>query len=153
MLFQIEKSLSSRLQAGIQAWTEALEGKKKDLSMDTDAPPQPTNKLGGDPQIKVQILEVRITNQTIYLYPNLCEARVQLMQQFFAWQAVVTSQVRLQSSRYQVGLDQPTSQTYQDLLANLPSGEAVLTAAFEAMNKKINEVCVFLFDCIWLYLL
>lgn len=108
--------------------------------MDTDAPPQPTNKLGGDPQIKVQILEVRITNQTIYLYPNLCEARVQLMQQFFAWQAVVTSQVRLQSSRYQVGLDQPTSQTYQDLLANLPSGEAVLTAAFETMEKKINEV-------------
>lgn len=132
--------MSSRLQAGIQAWTEALEGKKKDLSMDTDAPPQPINKLGGDPQIKVQILEVRITNQTIYLYPNLCEARVQLMQQFFAWQAVVTSQVRLQSSRYQVGLDQPTSQTYQDLLANLPSGEAVLTAAFEAMEKKINEV-------------
>ncbi|XP_050421392.1 dynein heavy chain, cytoplasmic isoform X3 [Adelges cooleyi] len=136
---QIEKSLSARLQAGIQAWTEALEGKKKDLSMDTDAPPQPTNKLGGDPQIKVQILEVRITNQTIYLYPNLCEARVQLMQQFFAWQAVVTSQVRLQSSRYQVGLDQPTSQTYQDLLANLPSGEAALTAAFDAMEKKINE--------------
>lgn len=108
--------------------------------MDTDAPPQPTNKLGGDPQIKVQILEVRITNQTIYLYPNLCEARVQLMQQFFAWQAVVTSQIRLQSSRYQVGLDQPTSQTYQDLLANLPSGETVLTAAFETMERKINEV-------------
>lgn len=49
----MEKNLAARLQAGIQAWTDALEGKKKDidLSMDTDAPAQPTHKPGGEPQV------------------------------------------------------------------------------------------------------
>ena len=50
---QVEKNLAARLQAGCQAWADALEGKKKDidLSMDTDAPTQPTHKPGGDPQV------------------------------------------------------------------------------------------------------
>lgn len=41
---EVEKKLAARLQAGIQAWTDALAGHKKDvdLSMDTDAPAQPT---------------------------------------------------------------------------------------------------------------
>jgi dynein heavy chain 1 len=48
-----------RLQAGIQAWTNALNGTKKeiDLSMDTDAPTQPTHKPGGDPQVGRQLEE------------------------------------------------------------------------------------------------
>jgi len=46
--------LALRLQSGVQAWTDALSGNKKevDLSMDTDAPTQPTHKPGGDPQVK-----------------------------------------------------------------------------------------------------
>lgn len=41
---EVEKKLAARLQAGVQAWTDALNGNKKDvdLSMDTDAPVQPT---------------------------------------------------------------------------------------------------------------
>jgi len=48
--------LANRLQAGIQAWTNALTGtiKEIDLSMDTDAPTQPTHKPGGDPQVYSQ---------------------------------------------------------------------------------------------------
>ncbi|KAJ9599379.1 hypothetical protein L9F63_010141, partial [Diploptera punctata] len=101
---EVEKNLAARLQSGIQAWTNALNGKKKeiDLSMDTDAPAQPTHKPGGDPQIQIVVHEVRITNQIMYLYPSIEEARFQIMQQLFAWQAIVTSQTRLQSSRYQV---------------------------------------------------
>lgn len=48
------------------------------------------------------IHEVRITNQIMYLYPSVDEARVHILQQLYAWQAVVTSQTRLQSTRYQV---------------------------------------------------
>ena len=44
--------------AGLKAWTQALskEAEKRDdidISMDTDAPAQVTNKPGGDPKIKV----------------------------------------------------------------------------------------------------
>lgn len=98
---EVEKNLGKRLQAGISAWTDSLNGMKNEIdhSMDTDAPAQPTHKLGGDPQIPTMIHEVRITNQLMYLHPSIEEARFQIMQQLFAWQAIVTSQFRLQSSR------------------------------------------------------
>lgn len=55
---QVEKNLAARLQSGVQAWTDALEGKKKDidLSMDTDAPALPTHKPGGEPQVNLNHL-------------------------------------------------------------------------------------------------
>lgn len=92
---EVEKNLAFRLEAGVRAWTDALMGRKRDIdsSMDTDAPIQPTHKLGGDPKILNQLHEVRITNQTMYLYPSIEDARFQIMQQLFAWQAIVTSQV------------------------------------------------------------
>ena len=47
------------MQAGIVAWTQALEGQKDedvDLNMDTDAPDKPTHKPGGDPKVRFIIL-------------------------------------------------------------------------------------------------
>ncbi|XP_054277851.1 dynein heavy chain, cytoplasmic-like isoform X3 [Macrosteles quadrilineatus] len=137
---EVEKNLSNRLQAGIQAWTDALEGKKDeiDLSMDTDAPAQPTHKPGGEPQITIQIYEVRITNQIMYLFPSFEEARTRLMHSMEAWIAIVISQTRLQSTRYQVGIDRVTSQTYKNLLAKLPP--TVMSNAFEAIEKKVKQM-------------
>lgn len=99
---EVEAKLAARLQSGVFAWTEALTGNKKDvdLSMDTDAPAAPTHKPGGDPKIQHAVHEIRITNQQMYLYPSIEEARFQITQQLFAWEAIVTSQTRLQSSRY-----------------------------------------------------
>ncbi|KAL5291956.1 DYNC1H1 family protein [Megaselia abdita] len=138
---EVEKKLAFRLQAGIQAWTDALTGNKKeiDLSMDTDAPVQPTHKLGGEPQIQNAIHEIRITNQQMYLFPSIEEARFQIMHQLFAWEAIVTSQVRLQSSRYQVGLDKPVTQSYRNLLTKLPN-QNTLEQAYEAIDEKMTEV-------------
>lgn len=139
---EVEKNLARRLQAGIDAWTDALAGTKKDVdhSMDTDAPTQPTHKPGGDPQIQTMIHEVRITNQTMYLYPSIEEARFQIMQQLFAWEAIVTSQLRLQSSRYQVGIDKPATETYRNILTKLPEGSKPMNNAYNAIASKIKEV-------------
>lgn len=65
---EVEKRLAVRLQAGIQAWTAALEGRKDetDYTMDTDAPANANVKLGGQPQIQTIVHEIRITNQTMY---------------------------------------------------------------------------------------
>lgn len=63
---KVEKNLTNRLQAGVQAWTDALEGKKNeiDLSMDTDAPTQPTHKPGGDPQV----IQIVLVNLSCYIW-------------------------------------------------------------------------------------
>ncbi|KAB7503493.1 Dynein heavy chain, cytoplasmic [Armadillidium nasatum] len=102
---EVEKKLAARLQAGVQAWTQALQGKNEDdldILTDTDAPEKPAHKPGGDPKIQQVFHEVRITNQIMYLHPSVEEARYQIMQQLFSWQAIVTSQSRIQSTRYQL---------------------------------------------------
>ncbi|XP_017775192.1 PREDICTED: dynein heavy chain, cytoplasmic isoform X3 [Nicrophorus vespilloides] len=139
---EVEKNLAARLQAGVQAWTDSLNGLKKEVdhTMDTDAPVQPTHKPGGDPHIQTAIHEVRITNQTMYLYPSIEEARFQIMQQMFAWQAIVTSQQRLQSTRYQVGVDKPVTETYRNILTKLPEGSSPLENAYSAISNKIKEI-------------
>ncbi|XP_041980502.1 dynein heavy chain, cytoplasmic isoform X3 [Aricia agestis] len=139
---EVEKSLAARLEAGIEAWTAALLGKANelDLSMDTYSPAEPTHKPGGEPQIARVVHEVRITNQQMYLFPSLEEARFQLMRQMFAWQAVVTSQHRLQSTRYQVGVARAQTATYRNLLTKLPRGSSPLEKAYDAIEQKISQV-------------
>ncbi|XP_066987022.1 dynein heavy chain, cytoplasmic isoform X2 [Macrobrachium rosenbergii] len=142
---QVEKKLAGRLQAGIQAWTAALQGQRQkdedvDIPMDTDTPDKPTHKPGGEPKINQVVQEVRITNQTMYMHPNMEEARYQIMQQFFSWQAIVTSQIRIQSTRYQVGLDRPTTEVYRNLLVKLPNDHEYLKEAYDAVDMVIFEV-------------
>ena len=139
----VENKLAMRLEAGILAWTKVLEGKEEpevDKDMDTDAPATPAHALGGDPQIKKQMHDFRITNQMMYLHPSIEDCRYNILQQLFAWQAIVTSQNRIQSTRYQVGLDRPVTQTYKDLLTKLPGGSPVLESSYSAIEKTIKDV-------------
>jgi dynein heavy chain 1 len=142
---EVERRLAVRLQAGVEAWRQALEGKadggkSEDDTMDTDSPSQPAHKPGGDPQLRRMMHEIRITNQIMFLYPSLEECRYQMLQQFFSWQAVITSQERIQSSRYQVGLDRPTIQTYRDLLTRLPGGTTILENAYFGVETTVKNV-------------
>ena len=139
----VEQKLAGRLEAGIKAWTLVLEGvddSDKDKDMDTDAPASPAHAPGGDPQIKMQLHDIRITNQIMYLHPSIEDCRYNILQQLFSWQAVVTSQNRIQSTRYQVGLDRPVTQTYKDLLTKLPAGPGTLERAYFVIEKTITDV-------------
>jgi dynein heavy chain 1 len=139
----VEQKLAGRLEAGIRAWTGVLEGQGEEedggKDMDTE-PATPAHSPGGDPQIKRQMHDIRITNQIMYLHPPIEDCRYSVLQQLFAWQAVVTSQNRIQSTRYQVGLDRPVTQTYKDLLTKLPGGSAVLESAYSVIDTTISSV-------------
>ena len=54
----------------------------------------------GDPQTRRQMHDIKITNQIMYLHPPTEDCRYPVLQQLFAWQAVVTSQSRILSTRY-----------------------------------------------------
>ena len=84
--------------------------------------------------------DIRITNQIMYLHPSIEDCRYVLLQQLFAWQAVVTSQERIQSTRYQVGLDRPQVQTYRDLLTKLPGGNDSLENCYSSVEITITNV-------------
>ena len=81
-----------------RAWTLLLEAEDS-KDMDTE-PATPAHSPGDDPQIRGQMHDIRITNQIMYLHPPIEDCRFNMLQQLFAWQAVVTSQNRIQSTRY-----------------------------------------------------
>ncbi|XP_030854690.1 cytoplasmic dynein 1 heavy chain 1 [Strongylocentrotus purpuratus] len=141
---EVEKRLAKRLEAGIRAWTKCLlgeDGQGMEDNMDTDGPAKV--RPGGDPKITGLIHEIRITNQVMYLSPPVEEARYQLMQQLFNWEGIIINQRRLESSRYQVGVEQHESskaQIYRNLLCKLPDGPAVLEEAYRAIDKILKRV-------------
>ncbi|CAG2102482.1 unnamed protein product, partial [Medioppia subpectinata] len=140
---EIEINLAVRLEAGIRAWTQALLGNNDedmDVLTDTDSPTTVVAKPGGDPKIQKMIHEIRITNQVMYVSPSVEEARFDLMQQLFAWENVVLTLNRIESTRYQVGLDRPAAPQYRDLLNRMPEGVIVLEAAYEAIEGKVKQM-------------
>ncbi|XP_066586421.1 dynein heavy chain, cytoplasmic-like isoform X2 [Prorops nasuta] len=140
---EVDKILAARLEAGIKAWKNVLTGQNKeiDFSINTDATNHHSeHKSGGHPKIQSQIHEMRITNQKMYLHPSIEDTRFQIMEQFFAWQAIVTSQVRLQSTRYQLSLDKQEPGTYRNLLTKLPGGKQSLEETYEVVESKIKDI-------------
>ncbi|XP_059178510.1 cytoplasmic dynein 1 heavy chain 1-like isoform X2 [Physella acuta] len=142
---EVEKKLAARLEAGLKAWTQALLGQRDsnvDHSMDTDdEPKQPTHKPGGDPKIKSLVHELRITNQLMYVSPPVEDAQFNILQELFAWEAVITSLPRIQHSRYQVGLqaESEADSTYRNVLTKLPEGPIVLESSYSAIQKTVEE--------------
>ncbi|CAN7982336.1 unnamed protein product [Ixodes hexagonus] len=152
---QVEAKLAGRLEAGVRAWTLALEGKKEGAESEADASTTPAgdagssatpggppvaHPLGGDPQIQTLVHEVRITNQVMYLSPSIEESRFSLLEQLFAWENIVLSQTRIQSTRYQVGLERPTSQTYRNLLTVMPDGANLLERCYGAIEQTVDQM-------------
>lgn len=135
---RIEKILAARLQAGIEAWTKALTGEQSDL--DDNDPQQPAGKLGGEPVISELLHEIRITNQVMHVSPTVEEARYNLLQQLFSWQNVVLVQNRIESTRYQVGLDRSSINQYKNLLTALPDGLISLKAVYKTIEDQIMQM-------------
>lgn len=100
---RVEEQLVKRLYTATAAWTASL------MSYSHDAPAHHPAEEGAEtralrPKLEAIQLELRITNQVIYLNPPVEMARSRLIDQLHSWLAVVTALPRIQSSRYQVGL-------------------------------------------------
>ncbi|KAG9509180.1 Dynein heavy chain, cytoplasmic, partial [Fragariocoptes setiger] len=136
---RIEQRLAARLQAGISAWTEALKDEKRDEDMD-DQVAGSGHKPGGEPKIAQLVHELRITNQIMYVSPSIEAANHSLMNQLFAWQNIILTLNRIESTRYQVGLERSAAGSYKDLLKKLPDGSMHLEAAYVAVGEKIKQM-------------
>lgn len=71
---------------------------------DTHESQQTKNPLGGEPQLKISLHELRITNQQMHLHPSIEVAQQELMLNLGAWESTVLNLPRIQHSRYQVSL-------------------------------------------------
>ncbi|KXJ05331.1 Cytoplasmic dynein 1 heavy chain 1, partial [Exaiptasia diaphana] len=141
---QVEMRLSSRLQAGIKSWTDCLRGNKSTKHLDdTDTASLAAHKPGGDPDILQSIHEVCIQNQVLFMRPPVERAREHLVNEMHRWVGIITMLPRIQSSRYQVGVERDESEsetTYRNLLAKLPEGPVVLEQAYAAVEERVAKV-------------
>ncbi|KAM0792972.1 hypothetical protein ACM66B_002727 [Microbotryomycetes sp. NB124-2] len=86
--------------------------------------------------------EVRIQNQVIYLDPPIEQARANWYRQLQSWLQVVCGLTRIQSSRYEIGLQIRSAgkenQTYTSLLQSLAPG--TLERPFTLTEDKLAQI-------------
>ncbi|KJH46392.1 ATPase family protein [Dictyocaulus viviparus] len=85
--------------------------------------------------------KIRLTAQTIYISPSIEQARAKLLEQLVEWHAVVTSQPRISSTRFQLAMNRDHNvATYKNVLSCLPNGLGVLENAYITVDRILREV-------------
>ncbi|KAJ9053275.1 dynein heavy chain [Entomophthora muscae] len=94
------------------------------------------------PTLQVLVYEILIRNQVMYLDPPIEQARASWYRQLHEWLATVCALPKLQSSRYELGLESqdedPRELTYMSILTTLDDDS--LYGAYEKIEAKIKEV-------------
>lgn len=151
---RIEGILLARLTATIQLWCTEFDKSEEDVRS-TVVLRDITNKRRGDKRLrddkgqegqlalKPIIHEIRIQNQVIFLDPPIEYARQTWIKQLHEWLAIVCRQRRIQSSRYEIGLQMQTGivseSTYTSLVCYGPSRIAVLITNFHCLAYTLHR--------------
>ncbi|KAH9920337.1 cytoplasmic dynein heavy chain 1 [Fomitopsis serialis] len=152
---RIEGILLQRLVQTIQLWcsefdrNEEADGRREPLVL-RDI----TNKRRGDKRVKEEkpvegiltlkpiVHEIRIQNQLIFLDPPIEHARQNWTRQLHDWLGVVCRLRRIQSSRYEIGLQMQghttTEATYTSLLTHFT--DATLERPFLLIEQKVQQL-------------
>lgn len=102
------------------------------------------------------IHEIRIQNQVIFLDPPIEHARTTWIRQLHEWLGIVCLLRRIQSSRYEIGLQMKegtlTETTYASLLIQLPSD--TLLKPLSLIESKVQELTTYVakwlqFQSLW----
>ncbi|KAL0574898.1 dynein heavy chain [Marasmius crinis-equi] len=152
---RIEAALLQRLKQVIQVWCSEL-----DRSTDEDGRREMpfrdiTNKRRGDLSkrkeekfmesnmiVKPIVHEIRIQNQVIFLDPPIEHARATWIRQLHDWIGVVCRLRRIQSSRYEIGLQMQgvtdAETTYVSLLTQFT--DDTLSRPFSLIESKVQQI-------------
>ncbi|KAF9042285.1 cytoplasmic dynein heavy chain 1 [Panaeolus papilionaceus] len=150
---RIEGILLQRLTHIIQAWCSEFD-RTDDGDNRRDLPAVRDGKRRGDKRgkdekfmehnmiLKPIVHEIRIQNQVIFLDPPIEYARATWIKQLHDWLGVVCRLRRIQSSRYEIGLQMQGASaaetTYTSLLTKFPDN--ALSKPFELIETKISHL-------------
>jgi hypothetical protein len=149
---QIERILLVRLEHISKAWCSEFEktDEMRDLPMTSrDVSGKRRDKRAKEEKfmeshMTVQSLvhEIRIQNQVIFLDPPIEHARAHWIKELHEWFGVVCRLRRIQSSRYEIGLQMQGAiaheSTYTSLLTKLP--EETLQRPFSLVEVKVQQL-------------
>ncbi|KAF8870591.1 cytoplasmic dynein heavy chain 1 [Gymnopilus junonius] len=155
---RIEGILLQRLTHIIQVWCSEFDRTDDGDVLRRDLPPirdrDLTNKRRGDKRAKEEkfleghmtlkpiVHEIRIQNQVIFLDPPIEYARSTWIKQLHDWLGVVCRLHRIQSSRYEIGLQMQGASaaetTYTSLLTRFPDN--TLEKPFSLIEIKVQQI-------------
>ncbi|KAE9394324.1 dynein heavy chain protein 2 [Gymnopus androsaceus JB14] len=143
---RIEDILLGRLTQIIQAWCTEFDRTEDDLRRDTRRGDKRMIKeekfMESHMTIKPFVHEIRIQNQVIFLDPPIEHARAAWIKQLHDWLGVVCRLRRIQSSRYEIGLQMQgsvtTETTYTSLLTRFPDDS--LQRPFALIEAKVQQL-------------
>ncbi|GJE97982.1 Dynein heavy chain N-terminala domain-containing protein [Phanerochaete sordida] len=151
---KIESILIQRLAQIIQVFctefdrTEDVDGRRELLQREpankrrTDKRQKEEKFLEGHMTLKPIVHEIRIQNQVIFLDPPIEYARKTWIQQLHDWLGVVCRLRRIQSSRYEIGLQMQgniaAETTYTSLLTRFPDN--TLERPFSLIETKVQQL-------------
>ncbi len=147
--FNIDDNLSGINFLGANSSSQSIDGGhsanknsggcSNDLNRDLDI--ETVFKIGGEPKIKNITLEILIKNQVLYVSPSIEDAREHLISQLYEYSSIVTTQKRIQHSRYQVTMEAESEYkiTYKNLLNKFQNGVKLLEYAFSAIDNILNQ--------------
>ncbi|EJD04236.1 cytoplasmic dynein heavy chain 1 [Fomitiporia mediterranea MF3/22] len=149
---RVEGILLARLAATIKLWCTEFDKTEDDTQ--SSVLRDITNKRRGDKRLKDEKLpeghlvikpivhEIRIQNQVIFLDPPIEYARQTWIKQLHEWLAVVCRQQRIQSSRYEIGLQMQvgavSETTYTSLLTHFTDN--TLERPFALIENKVQQL-------------
>ncbi|KAJ3972627.1 dynein heavy chain, N-terminal region 1-domain-containing protein [Lentinula raphanica] len=149
---RIETILLQRLSQIIQAWCTEFDRTDDDWRRDTV--PLRENKRRAEKRMKEEkfmethmtikpfVHEIRIQNQVIFLDPPIEHARAAWIKQLHNWLGVVCQLRRIQSSRYEIGLQMQgsvsTETTYTSLLTHF--SDDTLQRPFALIEAKVQQL-------------
>uniref|UniRef100_A0A1I7Y6V7 Dynein heavy chain, cytoplasmic n=1 Tax=Steinernema glaseri TaxID=37863 RepID=A0A1I7Y6V7_9BILA len=132
---KIENKLAQRLEEAIRLWTVVLAGSREEIEEERE------NNASNMPNINLIHLEMRIAAQVMSISPSMEQGRALLLDQLYAWQAVITQQKRISSTRYQLTLNRDALEsTYRNVLSRLPQGQKVPEKAYTAVDTVLHQV-------------
>ncbi|KZT09045.1 uncharacterized protein LAESUDRAFT_696464 [Laetiporus sulphureus 93-53] len=150
---RIETALLQRLTHIIQVWcsefdrSEDADGRREPLrdvmiKRRGDKRLRDEKSLDGGMTLKPIVHEIRIQNQVIFLDPPIEYARQTWVQQLHNWLGVVCQLRRIQSSRYEIGLQMQgvtaTEATYTSLLTRFT--DSTLERPFALIEQKVQQL-------------
>ncbi|KAI0259332.1 cytoplasmic dynein heavy chain 1 [Gloeopeniophorella convolvens] len=147
---KIEGILLQRLKHVIQVWCAEFDRSADDGDLRRDALP---SKRRGDKQrgekflegsmtLKPIVHEIRIQNQVIFLDPPIEYARQTWIQQLHDWLGVICLLRRIQSSRYEIGLQMQGTSASETLYTSLLTQftDDTLQRPFALVEAKVQQL-------------
>ncbi|KAK0424238.1 hypothetical protein QR680_008567 [Steinernema hermaphroditum] len=132
---KIENKLAQRLEEAIRLWTIVLAGSREEIEEERE------NNASNMPNINLIHLEMRLAAQVMSISPSMEQARSMLLDQLYVWQAVITQQKRISSTRYQLTLNRDAIESsYRNVLSRLPQGQKVPEKAYTAVDNVLQQV-------------